>query len=110
MTPEEDMLKAIFGELKGRIIHPGETPKGKDKQLDGFLTVGLLKKLVAELPDDSPVLIERICDSYFEAGKGWHENSVFKSLENDGYLQQFMQAYWAVRIEGDDAIYITPHY
>ncbi len=110
MTPEEELLRAIFGEPKPRIVVDGETKVGRDKQHEHFLTVGKLRQLIANRPDDAPVFIERIVDSYFEPGKGWQENSAFKSIEGDGYLQQFVQAYWAVCLDDDDAVYITPHY
>jgi len=87
-----------------------ETKSGKDKQLAHYLTVGKLRELIARLSDDAPVFLERLEDSYFEPGKGWTENSAFKDMENDGYLSQFVQAYWALVFKGDDAVYLTPHY
>lgn len=50
------------------------------------MTVGWLKKFIEEnnIPDESLILVERVTDSYYQKGKGWWENSVFK--ENDMYL------------------------
>ena len=114
-TEAERILRQIFGEDPDgpeEVYVPveGETKSGREKQLEYHLTVGNLKELIADRPDDAPVFIERIQDSYFESGTGWGENSAFKSLEQDGYLQQFVQAYWAVCLKDDDAVYITPHY
>jgi hypothetical protein len=61
----------------------------KEDLFNGYtLTVGKLKKFIEEhnLPDDAPVLIERIEDVYFEK----HNWSVYlKEGESFHYLKQF---------------------
>jgi len=100
--------------LRGKLDEGGEptiTVRGKDKQLPHHLTVGKLKEMIAKLPDDAPVFIERIEDSYFKAGTGWSENSAFKPWDGDAsHLCQYVQAYWPITFKDDDAVYLTPHY
>jgi hypothetical protein len=114
MTKEERLLREIFGEDPDasepeKVWLEGETKLGREKSFESHLTVGRLKQLIADRPDDSPVFIERVSDWYFEPERGWQETSVFKNL-GEGHLQQFVQAYWAVCMKDDDAVYITPHY
>jgi hypothetical protein len=112
LTEEEKLLRKIFGDgpKRRRKKNPNETKHGRDKQLDHHLTVGKLRELIANLPEDAPVFIERLEDSYFKPGTGWGENSAFKDTEGDGHLSQFVQAYWAVVFKKDEAVYLTPHY
>jgi hypothetical protein len=110
LTEEEKILKSIFGTPRRRKKNPNETKCGKDKQLENYLTVGKLREVIAKLPDDAPVFIERIEDVYFDPGKGWQENSAFKDVEGDGHLSQFIQAYWPIVFKKDEAVYLTPHY
>jgi hypothetical protein len=110
MTPEDKLLLAIFGKQPRKKRNPNETKTGREKQLEHHLTVGKLRELISKLPDDAPVFIERIQDSYFKPGSGWGENSAFKDTECSGHLSQFVQAYWALVFKKDEAVYITPHY
>lgn len=77
------------------------------KQLDQFMTVGDLKKRLENVPDDVPVLYERLHDDLFENETGWAENSWW--VKWDG-INQYVQAWDAGYQEEKRCFLITAHY
>lgn len=72
-----------------------------------YLTVGRLREAIKDLPDDAPVLYERIEDVYFDK-HGW--KAELKPGEFPEYPSQYIRAFTSVKYKEDDALYITAHY
>lgn len=70
-----------------------------------FLTVGKLKQRLADLPDDTTVLIERVEDVYFEK-HGWQTADFH--FKGDAGDSKFFQP-WSTRIH-NGILFIVAHY
>jgi len=95
---EKQLLHNIFGDT------PAPRQMNEFKQFESHMTVGDLRKKIEGLPDDTPVLIERIEDVYFEK-HGWTTvDFEFFSMER----QRFFQA-WSASFTLDKLL-IHGHY
>mgnify|MGYP001586066330 CR=1 FL=1 len=80
------------------------------KHADLYMTVGKLRKILEDYPDDAKVYYERIEDTYFDPGKGWDENSVKRPSELSGEMDQFIAVWGRNKYPNDDNLYLTAHY
>ena len=77
---------------------------------DFYLTVGDIRRVIADLPDDSRVFYERIEDGYFEQ-HGWIPDKLIPYLDStpsDNINDEYLRAFSAFRRDGD--LHITAHY
>ncbi len=74
------------------------------------LTVGQLRRTLADLPDDAVVYYERIEDSYFKAGTGWTTLTLPDEEDSGGLDRNMIPAFTSFRRNDDNALYITAHY
>lgn len=77
----------------------------------GHLSIGRLRRFLEKnknLPDEAPVLIERIEDKYFEGIKGWETykqpNDTFEHLKDE-----FIPA-WCITKNNEGVVLIYSHY
>jgi hypothetical protein len=94
-------------------VNVGKPLNGRDKQLSNFLTVGQLKALLQNYPDDAPVYMERIEDKFFTVANSEYEaNSVLKPCPSyPEYNDQFVQVFGIYDYDdGDDSVYLIPSY
>lgn len=85
-----------------------------------YLTVGKLRDLLNDLPDDMPVFYQHIDDSYMWKGGGWIDNAARvrdpqHSLKNgDAWTDEWLhRAYAAFKVKTTDdveVLEITAHY
>lgn len=75
-----------------------------------YMTVADVRRAIASLPDDAPVLYQRIEDVYFDR-HGWQRRVVYKHCaESPVDPDEYIPAFGAVKYHGDSALYITAHY
>lgn len=74
---------------------------------DYYLTVGELRKRIADLPDDAKVFYQRIEDVYFKE-HGWTTRN--KVSEYPDYPDEWIRAFGVCRYRDDKDLYITAHY
>jgi len=87
---------------------------------ENYLTIADLKKIIKNMDDSDHVFYQRIEDIYFEPGKGWKENSVFKRdvfVRNDEYNpedpnhhDQFVEVFSALKYDEEKNLYLSAHY
>ena len=80
------------------------------KDDDHYLTVGALRRVLAELPDDSRVFYERIEDVYFKK-HGWKPDKLIRTDHTepeDNLNDEYIRAFCA--FEHDSDVHITAHY
>ena len=77
----------------------------------GHLSMGILRKFLRgneHLPDEVPILIERIEDKYFAGIKGWETykqpNDIFANMQDE-----FIPA-WCITKNNEGVILIYSHY
>lgn len=76
-----------------------------------YLTVGRLKQLTADLPDDAPVYYQRLEDSYFDRDRTWASVVLDESNYGDDSCHgDYIRPWGAFRIKDDKAVYLTAHY
>lgn len=74
---------------------------------DHYLTVGQLRKAMEGLPDDAPVVYQRIEDFYFER-HGW-KTVDRRSLDVPEQQTNYIRAYWA-GTRGEKVLFLDAHY
>jgi len=75
--------------------------------MEHYLTVGELKKIIKNIPDDARVLYERIEDVYFQE-HGWDGVVVYKKNDYIDQPDQYVQAFTAFL--NDEDLCITAHF
>lgn len=87
-----------------------------------YLTVGELKEVIVDLPDDCKVYYERIQDLYFEkngwkatplASDAWYERAGFVNEDGspcENEPGEWIDAYEAFYNKKENALKITAHY
>jgi hypothetical protein len=88
-----------------------------------YLTVGMIKKLVADLPSDTKIYYERIEDIYFEENgwkatplksDAWWDRAGFDVIDDGKPTKdetgEWIEAYEAFYNEEEGALKITAHY
>jgi len=82
----------------------------KEKWSD-YLKIGQLKKIIADMPDDAFVFMQRIEDVYFEK-HGW-EGLRRPNEDNpeDSEGNEYVNVWYAMRFKDiDEHLYLTPHF
>lgn len=70
------------------------------------LTVGALRKAMEGLPDDAPVVYQRIEDVYFET-HSW--TTVARPSHDVEGMTSYIRAYWA-GTRGEQVLFLDAHY
>lgn len=76
-------------------------------RFNDFLTVGELRRAMRDLPDDAPVVYQRIEDTYFTQD-GW-QTVDRPSLDVPTQTTGYIRAYWAGS-RGERVLFIDAHY
>ncbi len=78
--------------------------------VDMYLTAGKLREALKDLPDDTPVYIQRIEDVYFET-HGWADTNIKIADPWAGDDSEYTRAFWGgIYLSKDDVFVIDAHY
>ena len=84
------------------------TKEEANKGYQHHLTVGKLKEFLykSELPNDAPVMIQRVEDFYFDKS-GWKVYEVDHSYDG---ISHYLQPWCSFTTKEDDILFIDMHY
>jgi hypothetical protein len=83
--------------------------QNKSKMDDLYMTVGKLKKILNDYPDDAKVLYERIEDKYF-TDNGWVSEKKPDNTFEDSPDTEFIKVFGRFIYPDDKNLYLTGHY